>query len=98
MLICDNRSALVTHHLVHVYQNKPSIVPVESHRLHMRVNLAPLRRPVSPDLFRPPNKTPLERSRPGHVRRHQGERGVNVPRVEGRVGCAKKFNIQCMLG
>ena len=42
-----------------------------------------------------PDKTAFERFRPSHVRSHEGEGSVNVPRVEGRVGCAEQFDFWC---
>ena len=39
------------------------------------------------------DKATFERSRPSHVRSHEGEGSVNVPRVEGRVGCAEQFDL-----
>ena len=89
VFVGNNGSGQVAHDLVHVDQNPPIILRVESYRLHVWVDLAPLLRPVGPDLFRATNKTALERSRPRHVRSHQSEGRANVPRVKGRVGCAE---------
>ena len=42
----------------------------------MRIDLAPLLRPVGADFFRPMDKAALERFRPSHVRGHEGEGGA----------------------
>ncbi len=73
---------------MHLDQDPVIVLRVKSQRLHMRIDLAPLFRPVSADLFRPTNKAALERARPGDVRRHEGKGGVNVPLIESRVGRA----------
>ena len=82
-------SGQVAHDLVHDDQNAPIIFRVESYRLYVWVDFAPLLRPVGPDLFRPTNKTAFERSRPRHIRSHQSEGRANVPCVEGGVGGAE---------
>ena len=93
VLIDDNRSSQVAHNLMHIDQDMLGPFRVKSHRLHVRVDLAPLLLPVSADLLMPTDKTTFERSRPSHVRCHEGEGGVNVPRVEIRVGSAEQFDL-----
>ena len=92
-LIGNNCSSQVAHDLMHIDQNMLGPLRVKSHRLHMWVDLAPLLLPVSADLLMPTDKTTFERSRPSHVRCHEGEGGVNVPRVESRVGSAEQFDL-----
>jgi len=92
-LIGQNGSRHVAYDLMHPHHDPPGVLRVKSQRLHMRIDFAPLLRPVSADFFRPPDKTAFERSRPSHVRRHEQDGGVNIPRVEGRVGCAKQFDL-----
>ncbi len=91
--IGKNGSSHVAHDLMHLDQDPPGVLRVKGQRRHSRVNLAPLLRPISADLVGTADKTAFERSRPSHVRRHEGEGGVNVPRVEGRVGCAEQFDL-----
>lgn len=91
--IGKNGSSQVTHDLMHLDQHPPSLLRVKSQRLYTRVYLTPLLRPVSADLAGAPDKTAFKRPRPSHVRRHEGESSVNVPRVEGRVGGAEQFDL-----
>jgi len=93
MLVCDNGSTQVAHHLMHIDQDRPSIAFVKSHWFYLRVNLTPLRCPVSADFIRSHNKTSFKRSRPGHIKGHQRQGGVNVSRVEGCIRCAKTFGV-----
>src|SRR6516164_5677962 len=78
---------------MHIDQNMLGPLRVKSHRLHVWVDLAPLLLPVSADLLMPTDKTAFERSRPSHVQSHEGEGSVNVPRVEGRAGCAEQLDL-----
>ena len=89
VLICHNGSSHIPHDLVHVDQDPLGVLWVESHRLYVRVDFAPLLCPVSTHLFRSMNKTALERSRPSNVRGHQGESGINVSGIKGRIGGAE---------
>ena len=95
VLIGKNGSSQVAHDLMHLDHDASGVLWVKSHRLHMRIDLAPLLRPVGADLFRSTDKAAFERSRPSHVRSHEGEGGVNVPRVESRVGCAEQIDLWC---
>ena len=88
VFIGKHSSSQIAHELMHVDQDLPSILRVKGNRLDVWIDLAPLLRPVSADFFRPTDKTAFERFRPGHVRSHEGEGGVNVSRVEGRIRCA----------
>ncbi len=88
-IIGKKGSLHVTHDLMHLDQDLPAILSVKRQRLHMRVDLAPLLRPVSTNLFRPADKAPFERARPSHIRRHQGEGHINVPCIESRIGRAE---------
>ncbi len=89
VFIGKNGSSHIAHHLVHFDPYPSGILLLKSHWLHMGVDLAPLLGPIFTDLFRPCDKTAFKRSRPSHVRCHQGEGGVNVPRIERRVGRAE---------
>src|SRR5262245_25924103 len=82
---------------MHVDQDLPSALPVKGNRLYVWVDLSPLLRPVSPNFFRPTDKTAFERSRPSHVRSHEGEGGVNVSCIEGRVRRTEQFDFCCRL-
>ena len=90
-------SGQVAHDLMHLDRDAPGILRVKVHRLHVRVDLAPLLRPVIADFFGPADKTALERFRPSYIRRHEGEGGVDVPRVEGRVGRAEQVDFRSRL-
>ena len=92
-LIGKNVSSHVAHDLMHLDQDPPGVIRVKRQRLHIRVDLAPLLRPISADLVGSTDKTAFERSRPSHIRRHEGEGGINVPRVESSVGCAEQFDL-----
>ena len=93
VLIGKNCSSQVPHDLMHIDQDLLGPLGVKRHRLHVWVDLAPLLPPVSADLLMSTDKATFERSRPSHVRSHEGEGSVNVPRVEGRVGCAEQFDL-----
>ena len=93
VLIGKNCSSQVAHDLMHIDQDLLGPLGVKRHRLHVWVDLAPLLPPVSADLLMSTDKATFERSRPSHVRSHEGEGSVNVPRVEGRVGCAEQFDL-----
>ena len=95
VLIGKNCSSQVAHDLMHIDQDMLGALGVKSHRLHVWVDLAPLLPPVIADLLMSTDKTAFESSRPSHVRSHEGEGSVNVPRVEGRVGCAEQFDFWC---
>src|SRR5947207_12494773 len=95
VLIGKNCSSQVAHDLMHIDQDMLGPLGVKSHRLHVWVDLGPLLPPVSADLLVSTDKTAFERSRPSHVRSHEGEGRVNVPRVEGRVGRAEQFDLWC---
>ena len=68
MLIGNHGSGQVAHDLMHMDQNAPGLLRVKRNRLDMRIDLAPLLRPVIADFFRPTDKTAFERFRPSHVR------------------------------
>ena len=90
-LIGKNGANQITHDLMHLDQDPSIVLWVKGQRLHSRVNLTPLLRPVSADFVWAADKTAFERSRPSHVRRHEDEGGGDVPRVESRVGCTEQF-------
>lgn len=92
-IIGKKGSCHVAHDLMHFDQDSSGILRVKRQRLDMWVDLAPLLRPVSTDLFRSADKAPFERSRPSHIRRHEGEGGINVPRVESRISRAEQFDV-----
>ena len=95
MFIDQNCSRQVTHDLMHLDQNAPGRLRVKGNRLDVGIDLTPLLRPVSANLFRSTDKTAFERFRPGHVRSHEGKRGGDVSRVEGSVGRTEQFNFWC---
>src|SRR4029077_18893272 len=97
VLIGKNCSSQVTHDLMHIDQNAPGLLRVKANRLDVRIDLAPLLRPIGANFFRPTDKTALERLWPSHVRSHEGEGGVNVSRVEGCVSRTEQFNFWCRL-
>ena len=88
MLISKQRSSQIVHDLMNLDQDASGLFRVEVNRLNMRIDLAPLLCPVSADFFMTTDKTAFERSRPSHVRSHEGEGGVDVSRVKSSVGCA----------
>ncbi len=63
VLIGKNCSSFVTHDLMHIHQNAPGLLRVKGNRLDVRIDLAPLLRPVSANFFRPTDKTAFERFR-----------------------------------
>src|ERR1700758_4704011 len=97
VLIGQNGSCKVAHHLMHVHQDVPGILMMEGYRLNVRIDFAPLLRPVGADFFRPVDKAAFERPRPLHVGGHEGERGVNVARIEGHVSGTEQFGFWCNL-
>lgn len=92
-LIGENGPSQVTHDLMHIDQNLPGILWVKSHRFHVRIDLAPLLRPVSANFSGPTDKTAFEGLRPSHVRSHEGEGCVDITRVEGRVRRTEQFSV-----
>ena len=92
VFVHKNGSSQVAHDLMYVDQDAPIIFRVEGRRLDVRIDLAPLLRPVSADFFRPPDKAAFEGFRPSHVGGHEEEGGVNIPRVEGCVSRAEQFD------
>ena len=70
VFISNYNSGQVTHDLMHVNQDLPAALRVGCHRLHARVDLTPLLRPVRADLLTSTDKTAFERSWPSHVRGH----------------------------
>lgn len=97
VLIDKNCSSQVTHDLMHIDQNAPGLLQVKGNRLDVPIDLAPLLRPVSANFFRPTDKTAFERSRPNHLRSHEGKGSVNVSRVEGCVRRMEQFYFWCKL-
>jgi hypothetical protein len=65
-----NGSGHVTNDLMHIYEDPAGVLGVKSKRLHMRIDLAPLLRPVSTNFFRPSYESAFERSRPSYVWSH----------------------------
>lgn len=93
MLITNNGSSQVAHDLMHIDQNTPVIFQVKRSWLNVRVNLAPLLRPVSANFLRTTDKATFEGSWPRHIRSHDGKRCIDVSRVKSRVGCAQQFGL-----
>ncbi len=85
LLVGKHGTRQITYHLMHPDQNAPGIFRVEGHRLHLRIDLAPLLRPVSADFFRPTDETAFEGSGPSNVGRHGREGSINVSRIESRI-------------
>lgn len=56
-----NCSSFVTHDLMHIDQNAPSLLRVKGNRLDVRIDLAPLLRPVSANFLGPTDKTAFKR-------------------------------------
>ena len=88
MLVSKHASRQIAHDLMHLDQYPPGILRAKGNRFHVWTDLAPLLRPVGADFFVSTDKAAFERSRPSHVRSHEGEGSVDVSRVEGRIGCA----------
>ena len=83
--IGQHGSRQVAHDLMHLDQNASVLLLMKRDRFHVRVDLAPLFRPVGADGFVALDETAFECSGPSYVRSHGGEGGVNVSRVEGCV-------------
>jgi len=81
VFITKNDPVQVAHDLMHIDQDSASTLWMERNRLDLRVNLGPLLRPVSSHFMMTAYEAPLKRPRPCHVRRHFGEGGVEVSRV-----------------
>ena len=84
--IGEQPSIQIANHLVYLHQNASIILPVERNRLHVRIDFAPLLRPVGRDRLLPLDKPSLERPRPSHIRSHQRKGGIDLPSIESRVG------------
>ncbi len=85
VLVNQDDSSQVTHHLMHFDQKLPAALHVKRCRLNMRVDLTPLLRPIGADGSMAFDKTAFECSGPCHCRRHSGYGGVDIPIVEGCV-------------
>ncbi len=92
VLVTQNGPVQVAHDLMHVDQDSAGPLGMEGNRLDMGINLDPLLRPVGSNCIMTTNEAPLKRPRPGHVRSHRGEGGLEVPRVERRVRGAKQLD------
>lgn len=92
VFVGKNRPTQVAHDLMHLDQNTPSLLRPKGHRLDVRVDLAPLFRPVSAHFLGPTDETAFERFWPRHVRGHEGKGSVDVSRVEGRVRRTEQFD------
>ena len=97
VLIGNHGPNQVAHDLMHFDQGVPGILRVEGHWFDMRIDLAPLLRPVGADFFRPMDKTAFERSGPLYLGSHESKCGVNIARVESRVGGTEQFGFWCRL-
>jgi hypothetical protein len=75
----------VAHNLMHINQKLSSVFRIEGSWLDMRINLAPLCRPLHADFIQPTHKTPFKRFWPRHIGSHKRECGANVTRVKGLV-------------
>ena len=64
VLVCQHGSRQVAHNLMHLDQDASVLLQMKSHRLYMRIDLAPLFRPVGAHGLRTFDKTAFERSRP----------------------------------
>ena len=95
--IGQHGSRQIAHDLMHFDQDLPGVLLVESNRFHMRTNFAPLLCPVGADFFRSVDEAAFERPRPLHVGSHEGQGGINVARVESRVGGTEQFGFWCRL-
>jgi hypothetical protein len=89
-------SRQVAHDLMHFDQDLPGVVLVERNRFHMPINFAPLLCPVGADFFRSVDEA-VERPWSLHVGSHEGQGGINVARVENRVGGTEQFSFWCRL-
>jgi hypothetical protein len=94
--IGQHGSSQVEHDLMHFDQDLPGVVLVERNRFHMPINFAPLLCPVGADFFRSVDEA-VERPWSLHVGSHEGQGGINVARVENRVGGTEQFGFWCRL-
>ena len=92
VVIGEDGSGEIADDLVNFDQDAAGVFRVEGDRLDVRVDLAPLLGPVGANFFGPADKAALERFRPGDVRGHGGEGGIDVPGVEGGIGGAEQFD------
>lgn len=90
VLVNQHSAREVAHDLAHLDQNAPGFLQVKSDRLYVRVDLAPLRGPVSTDSLMAFDKVPLERSGPSDVRGHGGKSGVDISRIKGCIRRAQQ--------
>jgi hypothetical protein len=94
VFITKDDPAKVAHNLMDFDLDSPGPLWMKRNRFDVRINLGPLLRPVSPNLFMTTNDATLKRSRPCHVGRHGGESGVEVPGVKRSVSRAEQFNFR----
>ena len=70
VLIGKDCSSQVAHDLMHIDQNAPGLLRMKGNRLDVRIDLAPLLRPISANLFRSSDKAAFECFRPDNIRGH----------------------------
>ena len=63
----------------------------EAHGLDGRIDHAPLPSPVVADAAVPAHGAALHANGPGDIRVYRGQNGLDVPRIEGRIGPRKKM-------
>ena len=93
LLVGQHGATQIPHDVVHFYQDVPGGLRVKSDRFHVRVDLAPLLTPVGAHGCRSLDTATLDGAGPLHVGGHEGERGGNVARVEGRVSGSEQFSL-----
>ena len=78
---------------MHRNQDAPVVFGRKRNRLDARIDFAPLFAPVGAHLGGAAHETAFKGFGPRHVRRHSGESGVDVARVEGGVSRAQQFDL-----
>lgn len=81
-----DRARQVFYDLVNVDCNSTGRVFAETDWIDMRIDNAPLARPVSADAFMPMDHATFHAVGPNYVRCHGGESAIDITRIEGGVG------------
>ncbi len=87
-------SGQIPDHLVDSDHYSPHIIRLKSHWIDVRIDHAPLPRPVFPNARMPMNRATFHAVRPLHVRSHGRQSSIDVPRVKCSVSFPQHHNVR----
>ena len=89
----DYLAGEIAHHLMNCDNDSARAIGSEADRIHMRIDHAPLPRPVGADALVSMDNSTFHAVGPDDVRFHAGERRWNIAGVEGCVGSLEQFGV-----